>query len=178
MDLVGTKEAAALLGMQPSNFVRDVAKHPDFPQPVARLAATPVWRKRDVVAWRARRATQASPAGPKWLRELRLSSDAAHWMPVARRRIIREFRPVRIVLFGSQARGEARSDSDLDLLIVLDEVENARTTRTAIRTALSDLPIDKDITVTTPQLIRDYGDLVGTLLLPALSEGITIYERG
>ena len=42
---------------------------------------------------------------------------------IAARRIAREFRPERIILFGSYARGTAKPDSDVDLLVV------ARTTR-------------------------------------------------
>ena len=34
-------------------------------------------------------------------------------------RLAREFRPQRIVLFGSHARGQARKNSDVDLLVVL-----------------------------------------------------------
>ena len=34
------------------------------------------------------------------------------------RRIAREFRPQRVILFGSHARGSARADSDVDLLVI------------------------------------------------------------
>ncbi len=34
------------------------------------------------------------------------------------RRIAREFNPQRIILFGSHARGAARADSDVDLLVI------------------------------------------------------------
>ncbi|MBI4320908.1 MAG: nucleotidyltransferase domain-containing protein [Chloroflexi bacterium] len=37
------------------------------------------------------------------------------------RRLVDEFRPERIYLFGSRARGDATPDSDYDVLIVLDE---------------------------------------------------------
>ena len=34
-------------------------------------------------------------------------------------RIVNEFQPERIILFGSYAHGEPRSDSDVDLLVIL-----------------------------------------------------------
>ena len=40
------------------------------------------------------------------------------------KRIVRKFRPEKIILFGSHARGEAGADSDVDLLIVMP-VEDA-----------------------------------------------------
>jgi hypothetical protein len=46
-----------------------------------------------------------------------------------------------------------------------------------IRRKLSDLPVGKDIVVTTPDEIERRGDLVGTLLRPALREGKVLYER-
>ncbi len=65
----------------------------------------------------------------------------------------------------------------MDLLIVLDEVASPKDSAVAIRRLLTDLPIAKDIVVATPAAIERYGDVVGTLLRPALREGVTIYER-
>ncbi len=93
-------------------------------------------------------------------------------------RIVRKFHPVKIILFGSWARGTAREDSDLDLLVVLAKVEHKRKTAIQIGNSLSNLPISKDIIVTTPEDIEKYGKSVGDILLPALEEGKVIYENG
>ncbi len=37
------------------------------------------------------------------------------------RQIVATYRPLRVILFGSHARGEAGPDSDLDLMVVLDD---------------------------------------------------------
>lgn len=92
-------------------------------------------------------------------------------------RISQRFNPLRIILFGSRARGEARPDSDYDLLVVLPQVENKRAAAISIGNALSDLPVSKDIVVTTPAEIAARGDIVGDVLRPALREGKVIYER-
>lgn len=42
------------------------------------------------------------------------------------KRIVERFQPLRIVLFGSHARGEAGKWSDVDLLVVLPEVADKR----------------------------------------------------
>jgi uncharacterized protein len=63
------------------------------------------------------------------------------------------------------------------LLVVLPEVANKRQTAVAIRCVLTDLPVPKDIVVTTPEEIARRGDLVGTVLRPALREGKVLYER-
>ena len=41
-------------------------------------------------------------------------------------RLVPAFRPRRIYLFGSQARGDSGPDSDFDVLLVLDEVKGQR----------------------------------------------------
>jgi predicted nucleotidyltransferase len=104
--------------------------------------------------------------------------DAQSYISAMTDRIVREFDPVRVILFGSHARGEAGRDSDVDLLVVLPKVDHQRQAAVAIRRLLADLPVAKDIVVTTPEEIAARGHLVGTILRPALREGRVIYERG
>lgn len=92
--------------------------------------------------------------------------------------IVRDFRPLQIVLFGSHARGDAGPESDVDLLVVLPQVTDKRKTAIEIRRALVSFPVSKDILVTTPEEIARRGDLVGSVLRPALREGKVLYERG
>ncbi len=92
-------------------------------------------------------------------------------------RIASRFSPERIILFGSQARGDAGSDSDIDLLVVLSVCENRRAATVSIMKSLSDLPVGKDIVVTTPQELETRGRLASTILYPALHEGKVLYAR-
>jgi predicted nucleotidyltransferase len=92
--------------------------------------------------------------------------------------IVHDFHPLQIVLFGSHARGDADPESDVDLLVVLPQVTDKRKTAIEIRRALASLPVSKDILVTTPEEIARRGDLVGSVLRPALREGKVLYERG
>ena len=92
-------------------------------------------------------------------------------------RIVGRFQPSRVVLFGSQARGTAGEWSDVDLLVVMRDVPDKRRAAIEIRRSLGDLPISKDIVVTTPEEIRRRGHMVGTVLHAALREGTVLYER-
>ena len=91
--------------------------------------------------------------------------------------IVRDFHPLRVILFGSHARGDAGPDSDVDLLVVLPHVENKREAAIDMLESLADAPTAKDIVVTTPEEIERWGDLVGTILRPALREGRILYEQ-
>lgn len=92
-------------------------------------------------------------------------------------RIVQEFHPLQVILFGSHARGDASSHSDVDLLAVLPQVPDKRQAAVAIRRTLADLPICKDIIVTTPDEIARRGNVVGTVLRSALREGQVLYEH-
>jgi predicted nucleotidyltransferase len=170
-NLVGTKEAAALFGVRPSNFVRDWANREDFPGPVATLARGRLWSHEDLLVYRARTGPRRAVA----LADLPLSPDATRWLPVIKRRIVRGFRPDRIVLFGSQARGGARLDSDVDLLVVLHNVEHRRRAAARIHAALLGIPLGKDVIVVTPDDVDRLADVAATVIRPALREGRTIY---
>ncbi len=101
-----------------------------------------------------------------------------HWIELMVERLATQFSPERIVLFGSRARGDAGLESDVDLLVVLDEVGDRTATAVAMRTAVADMPVGKDIVVTTPGEIEQRGHLIGTVLRPALEDGRTVYARG
>jgi predicted nucleotidyltransferase len=92
-------------------------------------------------------------------------------------RIAEGFRPVRIVLFGSRARGEATARSDVDLLVVLPEVANKRHAAVEVLRALGDLPVAADVVVTTPEELARRGQVNGDVLRAALREGKVVYER-
>ena len=92
-------------------------------------------------------------------------------------RIVQGFRPLRVILFGSHARGTATLDSDVDLLVVLPHVTDKRRVTVEIRRVLGDLPVSKDVIVTTPDEIARRGGLAGSLLRPALREGKVLYEQ-
>ncbi len=71
------------------------------------------------------------------------------WLPAAVDDVIRAVEPRRIVLFGSVARGDEGPDSDLDLLVVLDQVTPAERAQliSLIRRAIR-VPAPIDIFVT------------------------------
>lgn len=93
-------------------------------------------------------------------------------------RIVQRVHPLRVVLFGSQARGQAGRSSDLDLLVVIARPEDrpaaAREARKAVHEL--DLPIGVDVVVASADEVRRRGALVGTVLRPALREGQVLYD--
>lgn len=92
-------------------------------------------------------------------------------------RIVRKFDPLKVILFGSRATGRAAADSDVDILVVLPTIVDKHRTCVTIRRALSDLPVGKDIVVTTPSEIAGRGNVVGTVLSAALQTGKVLFER-
>lgn len=64
------------------------------------------------------------------------------------RRIVDGFGPLRIILFGLRARGDAQWDSDFDFLVVMPDGTDRRQTAIAIRRALADTMAPKDVVVT------------------------------
>ena len=191
-DLAGVKEAADLFGVQRSNFVRDIAARADFPTPVAVLASTRVWRRRDLLEFRARlpASTDADDgrATPRSMSRIRdavagvlagraVSHDARRWLPEMTARLVRRFSPEQVILFGSQARSQAQADSDVDLLVVLPRLEGRKLEqKVAMRQALQGIPVSKDIMVTTQDEIERQGKVAGLALHDALTEGIVLYD--
>ena len=93
------------------------------------------------------------------------------------KRLVQRFDPDQIILFGSHARGTARPDSDIDLLVVLPVTGSKRAKQIEMRVALHDIRVPKDIVVATPDQVARQKNIVGTLIHPALREGKVLYAR-
>jgi len=92
-------------------------------------------------------------------------------------RIVSGFSPLRIILFGSRARGNAGPDSDVDLLVVTDRPGSKRKQAVAIDLALADIRVAKDVIVVGVEELEGDRDVVGTIAYPACREGIVLYDR-
>ena len=92
-------------------------------------------------------------------------------------RIVEHFDPEKIILFGSHARGEAGPESDVDLLVVMPITGSKRKKMVEIGVALHEIPLAKDIIVTTPEDFEWRKEIVGTIERPAEREGKVLYAR-
>ena len=94
--------------------------------------------------------------------------------------IAREIAPVRIVLFGSWARGEASSNADVDLLVVEREPFGPQRSRrqeaTRIWRCLSRFRVPTDILVYSVGEIARWQDSSHHVVARALREGKVLYE--
>lgn len=98
-------------------------------------------------------------------------------MKEAVRKIVSEFNPEKIILFGSYAYGKPTADSDVDLMVVMETTERPHKRAVALRKILKNLGIPKDIIVKTPDEFERFRDIVGTIVYPAAHKGRVLYER-
>ena len=93
------------------------------------------------------------------------------------RRIVKRFKPIKIILFGSYARGNAGPDSDVDLLIVMPVRGSRHKKAVQIGVALHDIAVPKDVIVVTPEEFEWRKDVIGTIEWPAVREGQVLYAK-
>lgn len=83
--------------------------------------------------------------------------------------------PRRIVLFGSYARGDATDESDIDLLVIEDEVPNRAREMVRLRRLLRPLRVPADVLVYSTDEVRCWGHQPGSALYWALREGKVVH---
>jgi predicted nucleotidyltransferase len=91
------------------------------------------------------------------------------------KRIVQEFNPEKIILFGSHASGQPTPESDLDLLVVMqfdgDPLEQAVAMLNRLNVLL---PID--LLVRTPEQIRHRLEMSDSFMRDIVERGKVLYE--
>jgi uncharacterized protein len=92
--------------------------------------------------------------------------------------VVAFFQPQRVILFGSRARGDGGADSDIDLLVVVDDdtpaekvtLQAGYESRRSYRKAADVIPVRDSV-------FRKKRNIVGTLSFDAARDGVVVYER-
>jgi predicted nucleotidyltransferase len=89
--------------------------------------------------------------------------------------VVREFRPHKIVLFGSYAYGTPTEDSDVDLLVIMPfERKQGRKSLEIRQRVPADFPMD--LIVRTPEFIAQRLEWGDCFTREILSKGKVLYE--
>jgi len=91
------------------------------------------------------------------------------------KRIVDAVHPLRIIMFGSAARGEMTPDSDVDLLVVMPEGTHRLDTAGLLHMHFYGLPLSVDVLVATPSDLERYRDNIGLIYYVILEEGKDLY---
>lgn len=96
--------------------------------------------------------------------------------------IVREVDPDAIILFGSRARGDAKPDSDVDLLVIDQEdfspQRSRRLTAGHLYRKLAGCGLAKDLALYSRAEVDRFAGSPNHLVARALKEGRCLYERG
>lgn len=93
-------------------------------------------------------------------------------------RLVEAFDPARVVLFGSHAWGEPKDDSDVDLLVIVDEDDRAASRRSQqAHRCLGGLGVPKDVLVHTRAEVDRAMQVRTSLIRQIIEQGRVLYER-
>ena len=89
--------------------------------------------------------------------------------------IVNEVQPLRIILFGSVARGEIRPDSDIDILVVMPDGTHRRRTAQLLYRKIRGVGVPFDVLVATQNDLEKHKDNIGLIYRTILREGKEVY---
>jgi len=82
----------------------------------------------------------------------------------------------KVILFGSRGRGDATADSDFDFLVIEPSVAGKAKEMVRLRDVLDPLRVAADVVVVTREYVEERGEVPGTMLHDALTEGRVLAE--
>jgi len=91
------------------------------------------------------------------------------------RQIVEAVQPLKLILFGSAARGELGPSSDLDLLIVMPEGSHRRKTAQYLYRHIGGVDLPFDLVVATRQDLAEHEHNIGLIYRDVLREGKEVY---
>ena len=92
-------------------------------------------------------------------------------------RLVHAVAPDKVVLFGSRARGDARVDSDVDLLVIKSSDQPRHVRVLPLYRALRGLGIPKDILWVTPEEVEQWHEVPNHVVSRGLREGRVLYDK-
>ena len=91
-------------------------------------------------------------------------------------RVLQSADPVRVILFGSRARGNASADSDYDLMVVERNVADRVAEMVRLSRRLRSLGVPIDLIVVSADAFEYWKDTPGNVYHEAATEGRSLYE--
>jgi predicted nucleotidyltransferase len=95
--------------------------------------------------------------------------------------IVKTVNPRKIIMFGSQAKGQAKKDSDVDILVIADrpegEVWKRREELGNIRRNIPRIEIAVDLLLYSPEEVNKWKSTTNHVISEAFREGEVLYER-
>lgn len=92
-------------------------------------------------------------------------------------RIVKEYQPEKIILFGSWAWGNPGPDSDVDILVVKETNRSTREVAREIDGAIFPRPFPLDLIVYSPQQIEKNKTSGDFFIRNILTKGKTLYAK-
>jgi predicted nucleotidyltransferase len=90
--------------------------------------------------------------------------------------LVDRYRPLKITLFGSHALGMAREDSDVDILVEMEQVDSALgMAATIVRETKPGFAVD--ILVRTPRQVKERVQMGDPFMIAIVNSGKVIYEH-
>lgn len=101
-----------------------------------------------------------------------------HLMREMTRRLVEQFRPEQIILFGSHAWGTPTPDSDVDLLVIVTQSDLSDYERAVLgHRCLSGLDVPKDVLVKTRAEFDLFRPVRASLEYKIAAQGRLLYDR-
>jgi len=92
--------------------------------------------------------------------------------------LVKEFKPLKIILFGSRAAGKAKTDSDYDILVIVSKNRESKQARASkAYSSLSSVSEPVDVVVYTSKEVDEWRLVPQAFITTAVNTGRTIYEK-